>query len=61
MQLMRGESYKLALEALQIVMRKKIKSQKLLDTYTWMAEKYQNDSIMMSNLKVGMDTMKTVL
>lgn len=61
MQLMRGESYKLALEALQIVMRKKIKSQKLLDTYTWMTEKYQNDSIMMSNLKVGMDTMKTVL
>lgn len=61
MQLMRGESYKLALGALQAVMRKKVKSQKLFDTYTWMTEKYQNDSIMMSNLKVGMDTMKTVL
>jgi len=60
-QLMRGDSYRVALEALLAVSMVEVKSKELFDTYVWMAEKYKEDRTMMSNLKVAMDTIKTVL
>ena len=60
-QIMRGNSYKVALGALDIVMLVGIKSQKLLDTYIWMQEKYKEDRIMRSALKTAIKIIKTVL
>ncbi|MDE7309512.1 MAG: SMI1/KNR4 family protein [Lachnospiraceae bacterium] len=60
-QIMRGESYKAALGALDVVMLTDIKSQKLLETYIWMQEKYKEDRNMMSALKTAIKIIRTVL
>lgn len=48
--LMQGESYWLAHTALQAVIRRKLDSPELRETFRWMKIKYEHDSVMQNNL-----------
>ncbi len=60
-QIMRGNSYRVAIGALDIVMHTKIKPQKLFDTYMWLQEKYKDDRIMRSAVNTAIKVVKTAL